>query len=98
MSDNPLDRIRDHDRISFSAVVVKDGEDPGPALAAAGIFDPVALPVTFGEPDIGFGDGITPALTAVLEGHSGPMAPTRRSRAGTQATDDGRTPSIPSQR
>jgi hypothetical protein len=72
MSDNPLDRIPSHDRVSLRAVLVKDGEDPGPALAAAGIFDPVALPVTFGEPDIGFGDGITPNLTAVLETHPGP--------------------------
>jgi hypothetical protein len=67
MSDNPLDRIPGHDRVTLRAVVVKDGEDPGPALAAAGIFDPVALPVAFGEPDIGFGDGITPNLMAVLE-------------------------------
>jgi hypothetical protein len=69
MSDNPLDRIPSHDRVSLRAVVVGDGEDPGPAVAAAGIFDPIALPVVFGEPDIGFGDGITPNLTAVLEFH-----------------------------
>jgi Cell Wall Hydrolase len=69
MSDNPLDRIPSHDRISLRAVVVRDGEDPGPALAAAGITDPIALPIVFGDaqPDASFGDGITPNLTAVLE-------------------------------
>jgi hypothetical protein len=69
MSDNPLDRIPSHDRISLRAVVVRDGEDPGPALAAAGITDPIALPIVFGgaQPDASFGDGITPNLTAVLE-------------------------------
>jgi hypothetical protein len=72
MSDNPLDHIPSHDRVSLKAVVVRDGEDPEPALAAAGIYDPVALPVVFGEPDIGFGDGITPNLSAILETHSGP--------------------------
>ena len=69
MSDNPLDRIPIHDRISLRAVMVPDGEDPGPSLAAAGIVDPVTLPVVFGEgqPDISFGDGFTPNVSAVLE-------------------------------
>ncbi len=69
MSDNPLDGIPNFDRISVRAVLVADGEDPGQALAAAGIVDPIAVPVVFGEaaPGIGFGDGITPNLTAVLE-------------------------------
>jgi hypothetical protein len=69
MSDNPLDRIPSFDRVSIRAVVVSDGEDPSHALAEAGIFDPISLPVVFGEnqPDFRFGVGITPNLTAVLE-------------------------------
>jgi hypothetical protein len=69
MSDNPLDRIHSFDRLSIRAVVVEDGEDPGPALAEAGITDPIALPMMSGEQplDRGFGDGITPGVTAVLE-------------------------------
>ncbi len=69
MSDNPLDRIPGLDRVSIRAVVVMEGEDPAPLLAAAGIVDPVAVPVVFGEnaPDRSFGDGLTPNLTAVVE-------------------------------
>jgi hypothetical protein len=69
MSDNPLDRIPSFDRISLRAVVVAEGEDPGPALTAAGITDPIALPIVFGEspPDRTFGDGFTPNVPAVLE-------------------------------
>ena len=69
MSDNPLDRIASFDRVSIRAVVVSDDEDPSQALSEAGIFDPISLPVVFGEdqPDFSFGDGITPNLTAVLE-------------------------------
>jgi hypothetical protein len=67
--DNPLDRIPAFDRVSIRAVVVPEGEDPGPALAAAGIVDPIALPMVFGEsaPDRSFGDGFTPNVSAVLE-------------------------------
>ena len=69
MSDNPLDRIPSFDRVSVRAVVVMEGEDPGPLLAAAGIVDPVAVPVVFGEtaPDRSFGDGLTPNVSAVVE-------------------------------
>jgi hypothetical protein len=69
MSDNPLDRIPRFDRVSIRAVLVNEGEDASQALSDAGIHDPVAIPVVFGEdrPDITFGDGITPNLTAVLE-------------------------------
>ncbi len=61
MSDNPVDRIHPHDRISIRAVLVHDGEDPGPALAAAGIFNPIAIRVVLGEnlPMAGgLGDGL----------------------------------------
>jgi len=71
MSDNPLDRIPAYNRVSIRAVLVHEGEDPGPALAAAGIVDPIAIPVVPGEHlDLGggiLGDGITPNLIAVLE-------------------------------
>jgi hypothetical protein len=69
MGDNPLARIPSFDRVSLRAAVVPDGVDPGPALAAAGIFDPIALPIVFGEnpPDRSFGDGFTPNVAAVLE-------------------------------
>jgi hypothetical protein len=69
MTDNPLNRIPSFDRVSIRAVVISDDEDPSQALSEAGIFDPIALAVAFGEdePDLSFGDGITPNLTAVLE-------------------------------
>ncbi len=71
MSDNPLDRLPAYDRVSIRAVLVHDGEDPSAALAEAGIFDPIAIPVILGDgggvsgPLLG--DGITPNLMAVLE-------------------------------
>jgi hypothetical protein len=71
MSDNPLDRLSAFNRVSIRAVLVHDGEDPSAALAEAGIFDPVAIPVVLGdETDLGggvLGDGITANLTGVLE-------------------------------
>jgi hypothetical protein len=71
MSGNPLDGIPAYNRVSIRAVLVHGDEDPGPALAAAGITDPIAIPVVMGE-DLDLfggmlGDGITPNLTAVLE-------------------------------
>lgn len=71
MSGNPLDRIPAFDRVSIRAVLVRDGEDPIPALAAAGIIDPIAIPVVMGD-ELNLsggilGDGITPNLIAVLE-------------------------------
>jgi hypothetical protein len=71
MSDDPLSKIPEHDRVSIRAVVVGAGEDPNAALMQAGIYDPVAVPMLMGEEsDFGggiLGDGITPNLTAVLE-------------------------------
>ncbi len=49
VSDHPLDRIPAFTRISIRAVLVQQGEDPGPALAVAGIINPVAIPVVLGE-------------------------------------------------
>ncbi len=86
MSDNPLDRIPTHDRVSIRAVVVPDGVDPGPALARAGITDPLTLPMRFGEgpPDRNFGDGFTPNVIAVLE-----YATQGASASGTGHGEDG---------
>ena len=71
MSDDPLSRIPEHDRVSIRAVLVSQGEDPTAALARAGIFDAVAIPVVVGEdvnlPEGILGGGGTPNLTAVLE-------------------------------
>lgn len=71
MSDNPLDRLPAFDRVSIRAVLVHAGEDPSAALAEAGIFDPIAIPVIIGDehdPSGGIlGDGITPNLIGTLE-------------------------------
>ncbi len=71
MADNQMDSLSSFDRVSIRAVLVREGEDPNAALAAAGIFDPIAIPVIIGE-DVSqsggiLGDGITPNLKAVLE-------------------------------
>jgi hypothetical protein len=71
MNGTPLDGIPAYNRVSIRAVLVHDGEDPGPALAAAGIVNPIAIPVVMGE-DLDLsggmpGNGITPNLIAVLE-------------------------------
>ncbi len=66
-----MDQIPAFDRVSIRAVLVTDGQNPQAALAEAGIFDPIALPVVMGdEPDLSggiLGDGITPNLIGVLE-------------------------------
>jgi hypothetical protein len=71
MNDNPKDNMPARDRVSIRAVLLEDGEDIAAALIQAGIYDPVAIPVVFGEspslPTGMLGDGVTPNLTAVLE-------------------------------
>jgi hypothetical protein len=71
MSDNPLDKLPVHNRVSIRAVLVHEGEDPSAALAEAGFANPIAIPVVLGEhADLSggiLGNGITPNLTAVLE-------------------------------
>jgi hypothetical protein len=71
MSDDPMHDLPAFNRVSIRAVLVSDGEDLQAALAAAGLVDPVAVPVVLGDephpPDGILGDGITPNLTAVLE-------------------------------
>jgi hypothetical protein len=71
MSDNPMDDLPSFNRVSIRAVLVTDGQDPKAALAAAGIFDPIAIPVVLGEGSSLsggiLGDAVTPNLTAVLE-------------------------------
>ena len=71
MSDNPMDKLPAHNRVSIRAVLVQEGEDASAALAEAGFSDTIAIPVVLGEqPDLSggiLGNGITPNLTAVLE-------------------------------
>ena len=84
MTDNPMDSLSSFDRVSIRAVLVREGEDPSAALAAAGIFDPIAIPVIIGE-DVSqsggiLGDGITPNLKAVLETGQAPPEGSSRDR------------------
>jgi hypothetical protein len=71
MSDNPMDKLPAHNRVSIRAVLVHEGEDESAALAEAGFVNSVAIPVAMGEqPDLSggiLGNGITPNLVAVLE-------------------------------
>jgi hypothetical protein len=71
MSDNPMDRVSSFNRVSLRAVLVTNGQDPSEALAAAGIFDPIAVTVVLGDdPTISgavLGDVVTPNLIGVLE-------------------------------
>jgi hypothetical protein len=71
MSDNPMDKLPAHNRVSIRAVLVHEGEDASAALAEAGFTDAIAIPVMLGDqPDLAggiLGNGITANLTAVLE-------------------------------
>jgi len=71
MTENPLDALPEYSRVSFRAVLVPAGEDPAAALAAAGIVDPISLPVVVtdsaAEAAALLGTGATPHLVAVLE-------------------------------
>ena len=71
MSDNPLDKLPEHNRVSIRAVLVHEGEDASAALAKAGFVNAIAIPVMLGEDlDLSggiLGNGITPNLIAVLE-------------------------------
>jgi hypothetical protein len=71
MSDNPMDKLPAHNRVSIRAVLVHEGEDASAALAEAGFSDAIAIPVMLGDqPDVAggiLGNGITANLTAVLE-------------------------------
>ncbi|MEA2787598.1 MAG: hypothetical protein QOG73_4 [Acetobacteraceae bacterium] len=66
-----MDRLSSFNRVSLRAVLVTNGQDPSVALAAAGIFDPIAVTVVLGDgPTISgavLGDVVTPNLTGVLE-------------------------------
>jgi hypothetical protein len=78
MSDNPLDKIPAHNRVSIRAVLVHEGEDASAALAEAGFADTISIPVMLGEhPDLSggiLGNGITPNVMAVLETDPGDAA------------------------
>jgi hypothetical protein len=81
MSDNPLGSIPSFNRVTFAAVLVAGDGDATEALLAAGIFDPVAVPVLAGDdgdastnPPAG---GLVPGITAVAE-----FAPDEDGRSG----------------
>ena len=91
MSDNPMDKLPVHYRVSILAVLVGEGEDPSAALAEAGIVDSVVIPVVVGE-ELALsggivGNGITPNLTAVLETE---QADASDSSPGTQPASNDR--------
>jgi hypothetical protein len=71
MSDNPMDKLPAHNRVSIRAVLVHEGDDASAALAEAGFAEAVAIPVVLGEqpdpPGGILGDGITANMIAVLE-------------------------------
>ncbi len=100
-TDDPIDGWRKANRLSIRCVLVTGDADPGPALAAAGIFDPVAIPVVLGDrPDLPGGilsDGRTPNLTGTLEfdqlGAFG--SPPGAQRQPAQSAADGWAPSGP---
>jgi len=59
------------DRISIRAVVVFGDEDPSEALAQAGIFEPVEIPIVIGDaselPPGSFGDPVAGNVEGLLE-------------------------------
>jgi hypothetical protein len=71
MDDDILQRFAAASRVSLRAVLVEDGEDAGAALAQAGIFDAVAVPVVIGAdgalPGGLLGSGMAANLTGTLE-------------------------------
>jgi hypothetical protein len=71
MTDDAAGNRAAGNRVSIRAVLAVDGEDVTQVLSQAGIFDPVAVPVTLGDaedpPGGILGDGFTPNLTAVIE-------------------------------
>jgi hypothetical protein len=67
VTDNPLDQIPEFDRISLRAVLVTGNTDPTEALNAAGIYDPVVLPVILDNGAGDVGNALTPGIRAVLE-------------------------------
>ncbi len=65
--DDLLSQIHAHDRVSIPAILIVDGDDGLASPIAAGIFDPVTIPVTFGDDaTILMGDCFTANVTAVF--------------------------------
>ncbi len=98
MSGNQMDNPSAFNRVSLRAVLVSPGDDPGRALAEAGIVDPLSLPVVFGEdprpPSCILGDGVTPNLVAVLETETGEMRHASPETAGSAPDDAPRSGSV----
>jgi hypothetical protein len=91
MNDDPLERLPAFNRISVRAVLDTGDGDVQAALAEAGIFDPVAVPVLLGDDALQagafLGDGMTPNLVGVLVPDTDDMAPNIRSAAGSEQAD-----------
>lgn len=98
---DPLAAMPAYNRLSLRAVIVPPGQDPSAALAAAGIVDPISLPVAFTstaeEAARLLGAGATPHLAAVLEqGGDGPAGrhampvETDATMSGSTDSGDGR--------
>ena len=71
MADDAAARLQAANRVSVRAILTDDGDDVQAALAEAGIFAPVSIPVlVLDDPDEppGFlGNGITPNVIGVLQ-------------------------------
>jgi hypothetical protein len=84
MTDDPLGTLPSFDRVSIRAVLVQGDADPSAALSAAGIHDPITVPVAFGDDAAQaaatLGQGTVPHLSAVLE-----FEPGRRGTAAAEA-------------
>ena len=66
--DDPLPQMHAFDRLSIPAVLVLDIDGAARVASAAGIHDPVVVPVAFGtDPNVMPGDCFTPNLTAIFE-------------------------------
>lgn len=96
MNDDPLDGLHSFDRIAVAAVLLPHGVDPGSALTAAGIVDPIAVEVRIGETlDLAqdfFGDGTTPNLSAVLETSQAGSEPDRPSQPPERPSEVSNSP------
>ena len=70
-SNDPASRLTKANRLSVRAVVVPHGWSAAKALVENGIYDPVAIPLTFADElsanGAGLGGGWDPAVIATLE-------------------------------
>lgn len=65
--DDPLSQIPAHDRVSIPAILIVEGDDSFASPIAAGIDDPVIIPVTIdADSVVMMGDCFTENVTAVF--------------------------------